>query len=172
MASMSEELTALGLVADLRKALGDPTGKLMQDELVAHAARIVAERDRLRAQVEDMRTAVHSCHPGCSNARCVAERLRADVRELVELAAETVNEWDLRIVDGDDYAACKRVIENTMAPLRALLAKRHPPQALADCTEEFPHRAPYRVAHLAPVLPPNALAQSGAACGASTAAQG
>ena len=79
--------------------------------------------DRLRAQVEDMRTAVHSCHPGCSNARCVAERLRADVRELVELAAETVNEWDSRIVDGDDYAACKRVIENTMAPLRALLAK-------------------------------------------------
>jgi len=144
MASMSEELTALGLVADLRKALGDPLGRLMQDELVAHAAALVAERDRLRA----------------------------DVAELVELAAETVNEWDLRIVDGDDYAACKRVIENTMAPLRALLAKRHPPQALADCTEEFPHRAPYRVAHLAPVLPPNALAQSGAACGASTAAQG
>ena len=82
-----------------------------------------AERDRLRAQVEDMRAAVHSCHPGCSNARCVAERLRADVAELVELAAETVNEWDLRIVDGDDYAACKRVIENTMAPLRTLLAK-------------------------------------------------
>lgn len=84
------------------------------------------------------------------------ERLRADVAELVELVAETVNEWDSRIVDGDDYAACKRVVENTMAPLRALLAKHHPPQALADCTEEFPHRAPYRVAHLAPVLPLNA----------------
>lgn len=92
---------------------------------------VVAERDRLRAQVEDMRTAVHSCHPGCSNARCVAERLRADVRELVELAAETVNEWDYRIVDGDDYAACRRVIEDTMAPLRALLAKHQPLQALA-----------------------------------------
>lgn len=51
------------------------------------------------------------------------DRLRADVRELVELVAETVNEWDSRIVDGNDYAACKRVIENTMAPLRALLAK-------------------------------------------------
>jgi hypothetical protein len=103
---------ALGLVADLRKALGDPLGRLMQDELVAHAAALVAERDRLRA----------------------------DVAELVELAAETVNEWDLRIVDGDDYAACKRVIENTMAPLRALLAKHQPLQALqalADNSREL-----------------------------------
>ncbi len=54
MASMSEELTALGLVADLRKALGDPLGRLMQDELVAHAAALVAERDRLRADVQDL----------------------------------------------------------------------------------------------------------------------
>lgn len=34
-------------------------------------------------------------------------------------------------------------------------------EALADCTEEFPHRAPYRVAHLAPVLPPNAEVSGG-----------
>lgn len=48
MAGTSDELTALGLVADLRKALGDPLGRLMQDELVAHAVALVAERDRLR----------------------------------------------------------------------------------------------------------------------------
>jgi len=101
---------------------------------------LLAERDRLRAQVEDMRAAVHSCHPGCSKAGCAAEKLRADVAELVELVAETVNEWDSRIVDGDDYAACKRVIENTMAPLRALLAKHQPLQALqalADNSREL-----------------------------------
>lgn len=129
-----------------------------------------AEREAARNDKVWPKGAPHRAVQLCDAAE--RDRLRADVRELVELVAETVNEWDSRIVDGNDYAACKRVIENTMAPLRALLAKHHPPQALADCTEEFPHRAPYRVAHLAPVLPPNALAQSGAACGASTAAQG
>lgn len=36
-------------------------------------AELLAERDRLRAQVEDMRTAVHSCHPGFEAFREIAE---------------------------------------------------------------------------------------------------
>lgn len=35
----------LGLVADLRAALGDPEGKLMQPDLIAHAQRVRIERD-------------------------------------------------------------------------------------------------------------------------------
>lgn len=42
---MSEDATLLGLVADLRAALGDPEGKLMQPELIAHAQRVRIERD-------------------------------------------------------------------------------------------------------------------------------
>lgn len=92
---MSDQLTnkearEIWCLVRLRESLGDPLGRLMQDELIAHAAAIVAERDRLRAQVENMRTAVHSCHPGCSNARCVAERLRADVAELVAMLGKIV----------------------------------------------------------------------------------
>ena len=34
------------LIADIRKAAGDPTGKLMQDELVAHIAGLRATSDR------------------------------------------------------------------------------------------------------------------------------
>lgn len=60
-----------------------------------------AERDRLRAQVEDMRAAVHSCHPGCSNARCVAERLRADVAELVRVLDRVAGEGPLTLAQLD-----------------------------------------------------------------------
>ena len=41
-AKSDSTLTALGLVADIRSAVGDPTGKLMQDELVAHCRRMSA----------------------------------------------------------------------------------------------------------------------------------
>lgn len=40
--AVSVDSTALlGLVADIRAAVGDPTGKLMQDELVAHCAEML-----------------------------------------------------------------------------------------------------------------------------------
>jgi len=39
--AVSVESTALlGLLADIRAAVGDPTGKLMQDELVAHCRKL------------------------------------------------------------------------------------------------------------------------------------
>lgn len=47
-----DEFTLLGLIADIRAAAGDPTGKLMQDELVRHIAAVVKERDDLRERME------------------------------------------------------------------------------------------------------------------------
>lgn len=44
---MSEtELAAIALIADLRAALGDPEGRLMQDELIAHARAVKAAQVR------------------------------------------------------------------------------------------------------------------------------
>ena len=40
------DFALLGLLADIRKAAGDPTGKLMQDELVAHIAALRADAER------------------------------------------------------------------------------------------------------------------------------
>ena len=45
----NEEYSLLGLIADIRAAVGDPMGKLMQDELVEHCR-------RLREEVEWLRT--------------------------------------------------------------------------------------------------------------------
>lgn len=45
----------LGLIADIRAAVGDPTGKLMQDELVAHCRKLCADIELLRAANSDTR---------------------------------------------------------------------------------------------------------------------
>ena len=47
-----DEFTVLGLIADIRAAAGDPTGRLMQDELVQHIAAVVKERDDLLERME------------------------------------------------------------------------------------------------------------------------
>ena len=47
-----EEFTLLGLIADIRAAAGDPSGRLMQDELVQHIAGVVKERDDLRERLD------------------------------------------------------------------------------------------------------------------------
>lgn len=47
-----EEFTLLHLIADIRAAAGDPTGRLMQDDLVQHIAAIVKERDDLRERLD------------------------------------------------------------------------------------------------------------------------
>lgn len=36
------------LLADIRSALGDPEGKMMQEDFVQHCKEVVGERDRLR----------------------------------------------------------------------------------------------------------------------------
>lgn len=51
--AVSVESTALlGLLADLRAAVGDPTGKLMQDELVEHCRKLAHSADWNRRRVE------------------------------------------------------------------------------------------------------------------------
>jgi hypothetical protein len=54
--AVSVESTALlGLLADIRAAVGDPTGKLMQDELVAHCRTLREERDWMAHLLETIR---------------------------------------------------------------------------------------------------------------------
>lgn len=56
---------------ELSKALASKPGAyLLADER--------AELVRLREEVRQHRAAVHSCHPGCTIAGCVAERNRKD----------------------------------------------------------------------------------------------
>ena len=55
-----DEFTLLGLIADIRAAAGDPTGKLMQDELVQHIAAVVKERDDLRERMEGIAEAIRA----------------------------------------------------------------------------------------------------------------
>jgi hypothetical protein len=43
----------LNLVADIRAAVGDPTGKLMQDELVAHCRKLKAAADKGKEATAD-----------------------------------------------------------------------------------------------------------------------
>lgn len=45
----------LGLLADIRAALGDPTEKLTQDELVAHCRKLLSDNELLRAANSDTR---------------------------------------------------------------------------------------------------------------------
>lgn len=48
----NEHAALLGLVADIRAAVGDPTGKLMQDELVQHCEKLSQSLDWNRRRVE------------------------------------------------------------------------------------------------------------------------
>lgn len=45
------EAALFGLLADIRDAVGDPEGKLMQSELVEHCREMREERDRLREEI-------------------------------------------------------------------------------------------------------------------------
>jgi len=47
-----ESTALLGLVADIRAAVGDPKGKLMQDELVEHCRNLAHSADWNRRRVE------------------------------------------------------------------------------------------------------------------------
>lgn len=47
-----ESTALLGLVADIRAAVGDPEGKLMQDELVEHCRKLAHSADWNRRRVE------------------------------------------------------------------------------------------------------------------------
>ena len=47
-----QELCQIKCLADIREAVGDHTGKLMQDELVKRIVGIVSDRDELRAAID------------------------------------------------------------------------------------------------------------------------
>lgn len=49
-----DSLSILYLISEIREAVGDPTGKLMQDELVEHCRSTYDEVRRLRKGIEDL----------------------------------------------------------------------------------------------------------------------
>jgi hypothetical protein len=49
-----ENILPLLLVADIRAAVGDPTGKLMQDELVDHCKNFFKRAEKAEAEVEKL----------------------------------------------------------------------------------------------------------------------
>ncbi len=54
----SADSALLGLVADLRAALGDPEGRLMQAELIARAQQMAAELDNSRRLMDRYHSAL------------------------------------------------------------------------------------------------------------------
>ena len=79
-----DEFTLLGLIADIRAAAGDPTGRLMQDELVRHIAAVVKERDDLRERLDAQIT----------QWQTDTGRLEADLRAAMEARSQAINEAD------------------------------------------------------------------------------
>ena len=51
-AELAEARALLGLLADIRAAVGDPTGRLMQDELVERCRQLRADRDMWQADAK------------------------------------------------------------------------------------------------------------------------
>jgi hypothetical protein len=79
--AVSVESTALlGLIADIRAAVGDPTGKLMQEELVEHCRKLRADNDLLRAANSDTR-------------RIAEERNRMESALKKIATAESTGDW-------------------------------------------------------------------------------
>ena len=97
-----DEFTLLGLIADIRAAAGDPTGKLMQDELVQHIAAVVKERDDLRERMEGIAEAIRAgTIPELENVTG-AEDLAPHVKTLCDAlgAAESVATARGHTIDG------------------------------------------------------------------------
>lgn len=80
--SQREEFTLLHLIADIRAAAGDPTGRLMQDDLVQHIAAIVKERDDLRERLDAQ----------IKQWQADTGRLAADLRAAMEARSQAINE--------------------------------------------------------------------------------
>ena len=78
------EFSLLGLLADIRAAAGDPDGRLMQDELVQHIARVVKERDDLRERLDAQ----------IKQWQADTGRLAADLRAAMESRSQAINEAD------------------------------------------------------------------------------
>ncbi|NBT36107.1 MAG: hypothetical protein EBT03_11345 [Betaproteobacteria bacterium] len=71
----AENAAVYGLLADIRAAVGDPTGKLMQDELVAHCRSLRfsdAERQALREAAD-----AYELNNGDADCERIATTLRS-----------------------------------------------------------------------------------------------
>ena len=80
----------LGLLADIRAAVGDPTGKLMQDELVERCRKLRADNELLRGANSDTKR--------------IAEQ-----RNRMEAALKGIAEYGKLCSDGD-ATDCERMI--------------------------------------------------------------
>jgi hypothetical protein len=77
-----ESSALLSLVADIRAAVGDPTGKLMQDELVKHCRKLAKAATKARkalADFDNRREAAQGMTP-CKSRSHHAEQLIDDLR--------------------------------------------------------------------------------------------
>lgn len=98
---IKEETALLILIADIRAAVGDPTGKLMQDELVEHCRRLREDKERLDALDESFatHTSAHLARVGpYMNNKNVAfstnefrPRLRENFRNVREVADKLIS---------------------------------------------------------------------------------
>lgn len=77
------DFAALGLIADIRAAIGDPTGKLMQDELVKLVAATKAEADAWREWWDGVemteREAGYDAIPGMGHSVTEARKVRDEL---------------------------------------------------------------------------------------------
>jgi len=76
--------TLLGLVADIRAAVGDPKGKLMQDDLVKHCRKLFKAATRSKkalADFDNKREAAQGVTP-CKSRAYHAEQLIDDLRDI------------------------------------------------------------------------------------------
>lgn len=86
------EAGQIACIVNIREAVGDPMGRMMQDELVAHIRGIVAERDALRQIVSDCATA---CGAGC-DASCsldFMQHIPGEIRLVVEALRKDAEQW-------------------------------------------------------------------------------
>ena len=122
-----EEFTLLGLLADIRAAAGDPSGKLMQDELVQHIAGVVKERDLLKAenlaQMSRVIAELQALRTSRANAINEADRLRAELA--TERQAREALQEQSDAVDVKDAAVGYLV----RVPKRAPILRRKPESA-------------------------------------------
>ena len=83
-AELAEARALLGLLADIRAAVGDPTGRLMQDELVERCRKLRADNELLTAENERLATGNHSMEKEIPQLRHSVERLTAALDEYGE----------------------------------------------------------------------------------------
>lgn len=90
------EMPMLRLVADIRAAVGDPKGKLMQDDLVEHCRKLKADSDALK-KLNELELEIIT--PGIRN--CVTVLNYLDFRQVLRQTAKMTNlilnseEWDI-----------------------------------------------------------------------------